>query len=463
MVKVLSIETADKVNFQQYGALNFDDAVEVIEEVLGLNHNDIEAIQKFGPSPRRIDFSLTNEAFERDGVQSALDETTRLSTGKVIIVGLPNQIITDVYIKYSPLEWTKERLERIFSYYGDIKVTDRMSIKESEIKKSNYVGKGNGIIKMKMKIRKPVPSTLNIDGSRIEVFYKNQSRTCWRCGGGHMKYRCETAPRNFINRFSLEDFPPIGGAARASLSAQQQADENMEEESVEGSETAETPQPSDVTDLAAETPQPNNTSIVASDTLQANEEIEEPQTTVTAAALQNTVETEEQGKGTEATEATQAKVATVTQQEVKMETTEETGAAEASQANAENVQLEAHKEQNEPESETTITASEGEDFNLPTPGQQVKQVESCEEDSLMCEAAAEQELQPTPIDFLLSETSLMDQDEEDLTVFRSKKRTTGSSTEEEIIDIDKKSTNGESSTPLSSSGHKKAKQFKLDE
>ena len=103
MVKVLSIEITELQNFRQYGALTFDDAVEVIEEILGLNHVDIEAIQKFGPSPRRIDFSLTNESFARDTVQSNLDETTRLSTGKIVIVGLPNQVITDVYVKYTPL------------------------------------------------------------------------------------------------------------------------------------------------------------------------------------------------------------------------------------------------------------------------------------------------------------------------------------------------------------------------
>ena len=81
----------------------------------------------------------------------------------------------------------------------------------------------------------------------------------------------------------------------------------------------------------------------------------------------------------------------------------------------------------------------------------------------MCEAAAALELQPTPIELLLSQDSLMDQDEENLTIFRSKKRTTGSSTKEENTEKDEKSTNGANITPMSGSGKKKSKPSKFNE
>ena len=488
MVKVLSIEITEQQNFRQYGALSFDDAVEVIEEVLGLNHTDIEAIQKFGPSPRRIDFSLTHEAFERDEVQRNLDESVRLSTGKIVIVGLPNQVITDVYVKYTPLEWSKERLVRIFAFYGDIKATDCMSIKESEISKRNYVGKANGIVKFRMKLRKPVPSTLNIDGSGIEVYYKNQSRTCWRCGGGHMRYLCQATQREFTNRFSIDDFPLIGEATRASESAQQQDQDNMDQDNMDqdasqatggaahpsgatgvvgeassvvgeaSSVVGVTSQVSDAIGGSAGLLQASNITVVAAEVPQATSG-----TSVVAEEPQATEGIVEQAAAV-ATEATLAEVATESEQVVDMEVA---GAAEAPQANAATATVTRNLGTNvENDSEVTITASESEDTSQLTPGQATGTTEGIDkynEEALMCEAAAALELQPTPIELLLSQDSLMDQDEENLTIFRSKKRTTGSSTEEENTEKDEKSTNGANVTPMSGSGKKKSKPSKFNE
>ena len=83
-IKVLSIEFSNEQNFRDFGGLQYADGVEVIEDVLGINDDDVCAIQKFGPNPRKIDISICSRAFDSERVHKALDEPTQLSSGKKI-------------------------------------------------------------------------------------------------------------------------------------------------------------------------------------------------------------------------------------------------------------------------------------------------------------------------------------------------------------------------------------------
>ena len=105
-MKIISLEQPDDVNFHRYGFLRLDDAAEVIEEILLLHHSDVLGIQKFGTSPRKIHIGMTNDAYWRDCVQKCIDETARVSSGRIILMCLPNQNgVTDVYVKHAPMDW----------------------------------------------------------------------------------------------------------------------------------------------------------------------------------------------------------------------------------------------------------------------------------------------------------------------------------------------------------------------
>merc|ERR1711974_152063 len=101
------------------------------------------------------------------------------------------------------------RIQRIFGFYGDIKKMERLTIRQTDVRNSDYAGKPNGNIKIRMKMRKPIPSNLSIDGRMIEIYYRNQVRTCWRCGLGHKKADCRTHSSEFTNHFSYDDFPDL--------------------------------------------------------------------------------------------------------------------------------------------------------------------------------------------------------------------------------------------------------------
>ena len=191
-VKLLSIEILDQQMFRDHGALSYDDAIEVIEDKLDLTHSDIHGLQKFGAEPRRFDIAIASAVWYNNSVQDSIDETVRLCSGKVVVVCVPNQPFTDVFVKQVPMDWTKDRVERIFGYYGTIRQSEKMYLQVTDVNNSLYTGKDNGVIKIKMKIKKPIPSNMSIDQNRIEIYYTDQVRTCWKCGLGHKRADFET-------------------------------------------------------------------------------------------------------------------------------------------------------------------------------------------------------------------------------------------------------------------------------
>ena len=166
-IKVVTIEYPDDSFVRSYGGLTYDDGVEVLEDILRLSHHVCHGIQTFGKLPRRVDIALDSKAFYSSNVQCCLDEKYRLDNDKVIVVSLPNMSITEVYIRYVPMEWGYERCKRIFGFYVDIKKMEKLAIKRTDVKKGEYAGKPNGNIRIRMKMRQQMPSSLSIDGRNL--------------------------------------------------------------------------------------------------------------------------------------------------------------------------------------------------------------------------------------------------------------------------------------------------------
>lgn len=151
---VISVECVDQQSFRTYGPLDYDDAIEAAEQVLGLHHQDIGGVQPIGMKPRVVNLSIKREAFGRLSVQDGLYQKRRLSSGKIISVSQPNYEFTDVFVKHAPLNWSDGRLDRIFSFYGDIRNIEYLTIRSIDTKCKDYIGKRNGIVKIKIKIKK---------------------------------------------------------------------------------------------------------------------------------------------------------------------------------------------------------------------------------------------------------------------------------------------------------------------
>ena len=186
-LKTICIEVINKENVEKYGVLRVDDALEICEELLKLNCDEIITIRKYGDYPKRIDVAIKTQSMLSASVQSNLGESVKISRGHIVTINTPDNAVTDVYVKGAPLEWSQYRYSRIFGFYGDIKFVNFMGLREDETCRREYRYKENGIVKIRMRVKKSIPSSLSIDGERIEVYYRGQARTCYTCGGGHIK------------------------------------------------------------------------------------------------------------------------------------------------------------------------------------------------------------------------------------------------------------------------------------
>ena len=58
-----------------------------------------------------------------------------------------------------------------------------------------------------MKVNKSIPSSITVGGVRVEIHYRDQGISCWRCGMAHVRRECDTHHTRFVNRFSsFDDF-----------------------------------------------------------------------------------------------------------------------------------------------------------------------------------------------------------------------------------------------------------------
>ena len=191
--------------------LSEDDVYEVLEGHMNLEpEHDISVIQMISPHPRRVDIlPKCQEVWRVKDLFKFLDQHYNLRSGKKVFVHKPFEEVNIIKVKRVPIWWTKEGLERVFNAWGEVK-----TVKEDMFRSSrdyyNDNGISNGNYTIKMKVRSAIPSTIIIEGDKFEVYYHGQEPTCWRCGRAHYKNECGvTNKRNFINSWSLDEFPTL--------------------------------------------------------------------------------------------------------------------------------------------------------------------------------------------------------------------------------------------------------------
>ena len=60
--------------------------------------------------------------------------------------------------------------------------------------KDIYRDLNNGNWKVRMIVKRSIPSTLSVGRFRLEIFYRGQQQTCWKCGiPGCRKQNCTTS------------------------------------------------------------------------------------------------------------------------------------------------------------------------------------------------------------------------------------------------------------------------------
>ena len=210
---ILSVELVDYT--KAYHSLYIDDIYHVIEDVLKLNPSeDVVVIQKgFGHAPKTYKVGLKDEAvWFGYNIPQFIEKKFEIETGKRIMIQRAYETYKDVTVKNVPPHWNKDYVERVLSYYGLIISMTQERLKFSTRKEALRYGYGdiwNGNWRVRMKVKKAIPSTLIISDAKIEFHYRDQDKTCWRCGMDHPKRNCQTKPDDFINKFSIDEFPEL--------------------------------------------------------------------------------------------------------------------------------------------------------------------------------------------------------------------------------------------------------------
>ena len=208
----------------RYVPLNIVDFYEVIEEIMSIDPEDMFTVQMYGPDPLRIDVTMLNKDKWNDNeIENHIGYQYLLRSGKKSAIVKPFEELKEVRVRRVPAIWNKDNLMRIFNFYGDIKSIEMENMRPTPSNgiKSNCAHLKSGTYKLKMKLKRDIPSTIVVSGYKLETYHYGQQQTCWTCGMAHFKNECKTEYSDYVNRFNINDFPPITKIRSETLTADQ--------------------------------------------------------------------------------------------------------------------------------------------------------------------------------------------------------------------------------------------------
>ena len=236
---ILKVQLVDYA--RSWDSLYIDDIYAVVEDVLKLEPTlHIGVIQKgFGHAPKSYNIGIKNEeTWFQYQVSDCLEKKFDLDTGKTVFISMAYEQYKVVTVKNVPPHWEKDYVERVLSFYGVIVNMRQETLRFTEKADSlryGYLGIWNGNWKVRMKVTRAIPSTIIINDAIIELHYRNQIKTCWRCGMDHKKKDCRTKPDDYINKLNPEQFPELpkrNGRQQDEMSVQSDAEVNNDEENM---------------------------------------------------------------------------------------------------------------------------------------------------------------------------------------------------------------------------------------
>ena len=205
--RILAVElVGGSVRPPYVNILKLSDVRELVKERLGVEDEELSGVQKFG---KRFEFFVKEaKTFYLKNLSNCLNKKYTLRNGKVVELTQAYEETTVVRVTKLPMYFTVPKLERIIGSYGKIKNIEEEQWR-ANAEGNDYDGLWNGNYRIRMIVEKPIPSTLEVDRRKFEIFYPGQDQTCFRCGKAHMISQCRTPYGKRINNFKLSDFPPL--------------------------------------------------------------------------------------------------------------------------------------------------------------------------------------------------------------------------------------------------------------
>ena len=241
--KIFKVSVAEDKTSCFNKSLYLDDVYEVVEKVFKIDPvTELGVLQKKDRMSKSWNIAVKDaDIHDRKNMERHVGEIYKLTSGCVINVSRSYEIFTDILVKFVPPYWTPQTIERIFQAYGRINGIKQEEFRYSERDcRAAYRAVWSGNWRINILIDKPIPSTLKIDGERIEVHYRGQPKTCFNCGDNHFFYERKCGSTHF-NRFNMDDFPQLIPRQVKDVNLDVQPDEVNENSSEEMDKPDETP------------------------------------------------------------------------------------------------------------------------------------------------------------------------------------------------------------------------------
>ena len=205
--RMVRIELIDSAN-QEQQSLYIPDIYDILIGKMLLDVSEIEGLQQQGPAPTSFEVLISSiGVWTLKGIDRFIGKKFSLSNGRNVVIDRPYEQLTHVIIKRVPMCWNRDTLNRIFNWYGTVKRVSRDVWRNRDETEQQFNGTWNGSYRIVMKVSRAIPSSISVEGQRIEVHYRDQGISCWRCGLSHLKKDCKTHYKEYVNRFrSLNEF-----------------------------------------------------------------------------------------------------------------------------------------------------------------------------------------------------------------------------------------------------------------
>ena len=119
--RVLGVELVTQSG-QRTNPLTYDDIYEVIENLLELDIDELEAIQMHGPDPNRVDITTTTvDVWRIRNIYGFLERKFNLNSNKTVRLVQPCEQVANIRIKRVPSWWRDSDVRRVIGYYGNIR------------------------------------------------------------------------------------------------------------------------------------------------------------------------------------------------------------------------------------------------------------------------------------------------------------------------------------------------------
>ena len=139
------------VDPKDHESLYMSDVYEILIKRIGLRQDEIEGLQAHGSAPKVFDVMVKSlDIWGSRGIGSYIGRRYNLPNGRKVTVDTPYETLTQVIVKGVPMFWNREKMLRLFSWYGKVKKLSRDSWRKRDEDEKQFNGTWNGSYKVTM-------------------------------------------------------------------------------------------------------------------------------------------------------------------------------------------------------------------------------------------------------------------------------------------------------------------------